>query len=166
MPCQAWLQLAYEPHVTSSNNTFTETASASSNDIFANLDALRLSPDAAATGGTSEILSHVPIRKPNRHEFIRTPVEPDRWFGTGVFIDKEEQETFFVMPAMREALLGQIKPVLLVPTISRQNVLLLWPLAQPPRCANNGSWRACPVWIALLPNGTFRRGGARPCYLS
>ena len=29
---------------------------------------------------------------------------------------------------MREALVGEIRPVLLVPTITRQGVLLLWPL--------------------------------------
>src|SRR5690242_990704 len=75
-------------------------------DIFANLDALRLSPDAAAFDGTSEVLSHVPVRKPNRHEFVRTRIEPENWFDTGVFEDKEERETFFVTPPMREALVG------------------------------------------------------------
>jgi hypothetical protein len=48
-------------------------------------------------------LSHVPVRKPNRHEFVRTRFEPEFWFGTGVFEDKEERETFIVTPSMREA---------------------------------------------------------------
>ena len=64
-------------------------------DIFANLDALRLSADAAAVMGTSEILSHVPVRKPNRHEFFRSRAETEFWFDTGIFEDKEERETFF-----------------------------------------------------------------------
>jgi hypothetical protein len=111
-------QLQEDFFVTDSNNIFTEGKPSSTN-IFANLDALRLSPDAAAVAGTSEILSHVPIRKPNRHEFFRTPPDPSMWFDTGVFEDKEERETFFVTPSMREALVGEIKPVLLVPTITR-----------------------------------------------
>jgi hypothetical protein len=121
-----------------SNTVFTETQPvgdsthpALANNIFANLDALRLSPDAAAVAGTSEVLSHVPIRKPNRHEFFRTRPEPQMWFDTGIFEDKEERETFFVTPAMREALVGEIKPVLLVPTMTRQGVMLLWPLKLP-----------------------------------
>ena len=113
------------------NNIFSEGKPVSANNIFADLDALRLSPDAAAVAGTSEILSHVPIRKPNRHEFFRTRSEPEFWFGTGIFEDKEEREVFFVTPGMREALVGEIKPVLLVPAMTRQGVLLLWPLKLP-----------------------------------
>jgi hypothetical protein len=100
-------------------------------DIFSNIEALRLSPDAASVVGTSQVLSHIPVRKPNRHEFFRTRPDEDFWFDTGVYEDKEERETFFVTPRMREALVGEIKPVLLVPTITRQGVLLLWPLKLP-----------------------------------
>jgi hypothetical protein len=85
--------------------------------IFADLDSLRLSADAAAVMGATEVLSHVPVRKPNRHEFFRVRPEPEYWLGTGVFEDREERETFFVAPRMRDALLGEIKPVLLVPVI-------------------------------------------------
>ena len=123
------------------NNTSTESAPFSANNnIFANLDALRLSPDAAAVAGTIEILSHVPIRKPNRHEFVRTPSDPAMWFGTGVFIDKQEMETFMIAPNMREALVGEMKPVLLVLTMTRQGVLLLWPLALPTEGQRHNGW--------------------------
>ena len=121
------------------NNLVSEGNPASAN-IFANLDALRLSPDAAAVAGTTEILSHVPIRKPNRHEFFRTRSEPEMWFDTGIFEDKEERETFFVTPAMREALVGEIRPVLLVPAMTRQSVLLLWPLKLPTEGQRHNSW--------------------------
>jgi hypothetical protein len=52
--------------------------------IFADLDSLRLSSDAAAVMGASEVLSHVPVRKPNRHEFFRVRPEPEYWLDTGV----------------------------------------------------------------------------------
>jgi hypothetical protein len=116
--------------VTSSNNT-SVSATPITNNIFTDLEGLRLSADAASVAGTVEILSHVPIRKPNRHEFFRTRPEPEMWFDTGVFEDNQEREIFFVMPSMREALVGEIKPVLLVPTITRQSVLLLWPVKLP-----------------------------------
>src|SRR6476661_5938222 len=107
-----------------SNTTFSE-GTVSANNLFADLEALRLSPEAAAVAGASEILSHVPIRKPNRHEFFRTqPNAETMWLSTGVFVDREEKEVFFVTPSMREALVGEIKPVLLVTTITRQSVLL------------------------------------------
>ena len=43
----------------------------STGSIFDSVDALRLVPDAAALDETREVLSHVPIRKPNRTEFVR-----------------------------------------------------------------------------------------------
>jgi hypothetical protein len=144
-----------------SSNTVVETAAGSTNDIFANLDALRLSSDAAAINGTTEILSHIPLRKPNRHEFFRTRPEPEMWFDTGIFEDKEEREVFFVTPAMREALVGEIRPVILVPTITRQGVLLLWPLKLPMEGMRHNSWSetarqaaemAKAKWVRLAPD--------------
>ncbi len=126
--------------MSTSNNTFTEAVPASAN-IFADIDALRLSPEAATVAGTSEILSHIPIRKPNRQEFFRTHPEPESmWLGTGVFVDRLEKEVFFVTPQMRDALVGEIKPVLLITTITRQSVLLLWPLTLPADEIRRNTW--------------------------
>jgi hypothetical protein len=64
--------------------------------VFDNLDALRLSPEAAATIGTHEVLTHVPVRKPSRTEWVRVHPAGDMQIATGVFIDREEREVFFV----------------------------------------------------------------------
>jgi hypothetical protein len=126
---------------TMSNTAFSEGNPVSANNLFADLEALRLSPEAAAVAGASEILSHVPIRKPNRHEFFRTqPNAETMWLSTRVFVDREEKEVFFVTPSMREALVGEIKPVLLVTTITRQSVLLLWPLTLPTEDTRRSGW--------------------------
>jgi hypothetical protein len=124
-----------------SNTVHTESKLAfGANSVFADIEALRLSPGDATLAGTTEILSHVPVRKPNRHEFVRVRPEPEFWFGTGVFEDKEERDTFIVSPSMREALVGEIKPVLLVQTMTRQGVLLLWPLKLPIEGQRHNSW--------------------------
>src|SRR5208283_1939984 len=113
------------------NNLDSITAGTVSGNIFANLDALRLSTEAVTLSGMSEVLTHIPVRKPNRHEFVRTHPNPEMWFNTGVFEDKEEREVFFVTPDMRDALVGEIKPVTLTATINRQSVLFLWPVKLP-----------------------------------
>ena len=51
--------------------------------------------------------------------------------ATGVFIDREEREVFFVVPELRAELGGDWRPVLLVTAISRQGVLMLWPIPLP-----------------------------------
>ena len=163
MSCMAFINKTKKGEIFMNNtaNTVLETAAGSTNDIFTNLDALRLSSDAAAINGTTEILSHIPLRKPNRHEFFRTRVEPEMWFDTGIFEDKEEREVFFVTPAMREALVGEIRPVILVPTITRQGVLLLWPLKLPMEGMRHNSWSetarqaaemAKAKWVRLTPD--------------
>ena len=48
--------------------------------------------------------------------------------STAVFMDKEENETFLVAPNMWAVLAGEIRPVLLLPTITRQGALMIWPM--------------------------------------
>ena len=111
----------------------------SAESVFDNLEAIRLSPDAAATAGTREVLRHVPVRKPNRTEFARVHPDADMQLETGVFVDREEREVYFVVPELRAELAGELKPVLLVTAISRQGVVFLWPVPLPDE---GGRWNA------------------------
>jgi hypothetical protein len=108
--------------------------------VFDNIDALRLSPEFAAAAGTREILKHVPVRKPSRTEFFRVHPDADMALATGVFIDKEEREVFFVAPAMRAELAGEIKPVALMTCITRQGVVFLWPVPLPDESGRRNAW--------------------------
>jgi hypothetical protein len=132
------------------------------------LDALRLSPDAAAIAGTREVLAHVAVRKPNRTEFVRVHPDSAMSLVTAVFIDKEERETFFVAPAMREALVGEIKPVLLMVALTRQGVVFIWPVPMPDESGRRNAWAetarqgaelAKSAWVRLaadLSLGAYR----------
>src|SRR5918993_1497183 len=91
----------------------------STKSLFNDLTSLRLDPGEAASG-TVEVPTHILVRKPKRHEFFR--VHPDYVLDTTVFTDKEDRESsYFVTPAMRGPLVGEARPVLLVPAITRQN---------------------------------------------
>jgi hypothetical protein len=139
-----------------------------SESVFDNLEAIRLSPDDAATAGTREVLRHVPVRKPNRTEFVRVHPDADMQLATGVFVDREEREVFFVIPELRAELAGELKPVLLVTTISRQGVVFLWPVPLPDEGGRRNAWaetarEACELakttWVRLAPDmslGAYR----------
>ena len=60
--------------------------------------------------------------------------------ATGVFIDREEREVFFVVPELRAELGGDWRPVLLVTAISRQGVLMLWPIPLPDEGGRRNAW--------------------------
>jgi hypothetical protein len=100
--------------------------------FFADLEAIRLSPEDTNEIGMREILTRVPVRKPQRLEFFRC--HPDRAMSLAVtiFVDRnEEDEVYFVAPAMRGELAEDLKPVLLQLCINRKGVLFIWPLTIP-----------------------------------
>src|SRR5690242_5298341 len=111
-----------------------------SGNVFQNLDALRLSADNMALLGVREVLSHVPVRKPTRTEFVRVNPDPGLTLATAVFADKEERETYLVPPAMQTELIGELKPVLLSTAINRQGVTFLWPVPLPDESGRRSAW--------------------------
>src|SRR5215207_3238467 len=106
--------------------------------FFSDLSALRLD-GAGASASAVEVLSHIPVRKPNRHEFFRVHQE---WaLATTVFINKEDRdEIYLVTPEMRVALLGEARPVLLAPAISRLGLMFVWPVSLPGEDGRRSPW--------------------------
>ena len=109
----------------------TTNGQAAQPSIFENIDALRLSPDAAAAAGAREILIHVPVRKPSRTEYFRVHPDPSMQLEAGVFEDRDEREVFFIAPGLHEQLSGEWKPRLLVTVTNRQGTVFLWPVPLP-----------------------------------
>ena len=94
------------------------------------LDSLRLKQDFSETLGIQRVLSHVPVRKPNKTNFIRVRPGEDYRMDIGMVEMKEERETFLVTPAMMSepGIYELVVPARLVTYITRQGVLALWPL--------------------------------------
>jgi hypothetical protein len=109
--------------------------------IFDDLDSLRLDPNASLAG-TIEHLAHVPVRKPGRAEFFRSHPDARMSLACTLFTDDEERENYIVLAQARIALVGQLKPVLLVPCISRQNVAFIWPVPLPTEEGRGSGYRA------------------------
>src|SRR5262249_10223826 len=71
-------------------------------DIFDNLAALRLEPDAGTLVGAVEVLAHVPIRKPSPTEWVRVHPGANMTLATSFYVDRENREIYLVVPEMRE----------------------------------------------------------------
>jgi hypothetical protein len=102
------------------------------------LSALRLPQDFDAQLAVKKIITAVPITKPNKFAFIR--VHPTWEFATLMLELKEERETYIVLPGLREHLPSETTPVMLVPVITRQAVLSLWPLRLPREDGRHDQW--------------------------
>jgi hypothetical protein len=142
-----------------------QPATTSAENFFNDLSALRLD-GAGASAGAIEILAHIPVRKPNRQEFFR--VHPKFVLDATVFTNKEESETYFIMPVMRPTLVGEARPVLIVPAINRQGTLFVWPVPLPGEDGRRNTWTetaqeamriAKESWVRLMPDmgmGAYR----------
>jgi hypothetical protein len=119
--------------------------------------ALRLGQSFADTVGIKKLLTTVPVRKPNRQDFVRVHTDPNYRLTPAAIIEvKEDREVYLVTPQMAQALTGEFSTVTLFTTINRQGVLHLWPVKQPGPDGRQNGWhrsaaeaaeRAMKKWV-------------------
>jgi hypothetical protein len=121
-----------------------------SEDKNLNISELRLSQDFHSMVGVQKALITIPVRKPNRQEFVR--VRPgDEWsFPTAVLELKEERETYLVDSSLWHELPGEIVPKILYPTINRQGTFTLWPVKLPDQDGRSDQWNQSALEAAEL----------------
>jgi hypothetical protein len=121
--------------------------------------ALRLDQSYADTVGVKKLLNTVPVRKPNRQDFVRVHPDPAFRLTHAAIIEvKEDREVFLVTPNMAQALPGEFSTVTLFTTINRQGVLHLWPVKLPSPDGKHNEWhrsaaeaaeRAMTKWVRV-----------------
>ena len=94
--------------------------------------ALRLDQSFADTVGVKKHLMTVPVRKPNRQDFVRVHPDPEYRLTPAAIIEvKEDREVYLVTPNMAQDLPGEFAAATLFTAINRQGVLHLWPVKLP-----------------------------------
>jgi hypothetical protein len=136
------MQLTTESRVIDAVTTATPDVPRKKN-IFADLNALKLSYGEGVLAGAKETLSRLPVRKANRQEFWRSHPSEEMSQLTAVYEDKDSREIYLIAPDMMGQMsqLGEVTPVKLVPAITRQNVLLLIPAKLPNEAGSNTAWQ-------------------------
>jgi hypothetical protein len=91
------------------------------------------------------------VRKPHRHEFVRSHRGEEYRFETGTLTEAESRETYLVERTLWPALVGEIKPTLLVLTLSRNSpVPFFWPLSLPGIDGRPNRWHESALEAARL----------------
>lgn len=125
------------------------------------LEKLKLPQNYASMAGAEKLVTRIPVRKPNKQEFIRVNPDEKYQITTGVIEEKVERETYLVDPSMLDELIGEWVPVRIVTAISRQGVLILWPLKLPDENGRSNPWHEAAIeaagiaetaWIRLAAN--------------
>jgi hypothetical protein len=124
------------------------------------LEKLKLTQNFAANVGVKKALTMVPVRKPNRQEFVRVHPDQDYQFSTGVLELKEERETYLVDPDLWSELPGEIVPKILLTTINKQDVLTIWPIKLPGDDGRLNNWPESAMEAAQLAQSQWVRVAA------
>lgn len=122
---------------------------------------LRLSQNFAETVGVKKALITVPVRKPNKQEFVRVHPSDEYHLETAVLELKEERETYLVAPELWPELPSELTPKVLFTTMNRQKVLTLWPVRLPGDDGRLDDWNASALeaadmarerWVRVVAN--------------
>jgi hypothetical protein len=137
--------------------------------VFADLDKLRLAPGEFRGGRELEVDRRIAVRKPSAREFFRVHPDPGMSLDTTIITDRDgmQSDVFFVAPDMRTAFSADVRPALLLPTMTLQGVLMIWPLMLPmngrPNDWQEGTMlaaeRARRGWVRMaadVPAGCYR----------
>jgi hypothetical protein len=123
------------------------------------IEALRLPQNFIETAGVKKLLTTVPVRKPNQHDFNR--VHPDPAYRANLAVIKlrdERDETYLLTPPTASALPGEYRMASVFTAINRQGVVFLWPVMLPEPDGRVNDWNrsaaeaaemAMTKWIRL-----------------
>lgn len=93
---------------------------------------LRLDQDFVETAGVKKLLRRVPVRRPHPHDFVRVHPDMDYRMGAALIDFQDERDaTYLVSPQVAREMPGEFVRVMLYTTVTRQGVVLLWPVRQP-----------------------------------
>jgi hypothetical protein len=118
---------------------------------------LRLSQDFANSIGVKKVLTVVPCRKPNRHEFVRVRPGEEWRLATGVFEDKINREVYLVSRDLWSELGDEVQPVCLFLATNRQGDVFLWPGKLPKSDGRSNTWNESALAAASLAEAKWVR---------
>jgi hypothetical protein len=113
---------------------------------------LRLSQDFAASLGVKKVLLTVPVRKPAKEWWVQTHPDPAYRIQTAVLELKEDREVYLVDPTLWSELAAEstFGPRALFTSITRQNVVFLWPIRLPGPDGKIDEWNRSALEAATL----------------
>lgn len=133
--------------MTTEKPTMKLVDAATSDDPY-DLEQLRIDPSAMEGASVKKLLTTVPVRKPNKQEFIR--VHPGlQYRETQAFIElKEERETYAVDLRAVPQLATECFFATLFTVINRAGVLFLWPVKVPGADGKTLEWHSSAAMAA------------------
>ncbi|MDP6180475.1 MAG: hypothetical protein QGG48_11335 [Desulfatiglandales bacterium] len=104
------------------------------------LESLKVSQDFVKDSGVKKLLTTVPVRKPNRQDFVRVHPDSSYVLDTMLLNLKEERETYLVAPSFWDEIPQELTFTRLALAANRQKVIFLWQLRLPDSSGKTDTW--------------------------
>ena len=125
-----------------------------------NPDRLRLTQDFSEIAGVKKAIITIPVRKPNRQEFIRVCSDENYRLETAIIEMKEDRTTYLVDKSLWNEMPGEIVPKVLFTTLNRQGTLTIWPIRLPDSDGRLDQWNRSAIEAAKLAQTRWIRVAA------
>jgi hypothetical protein len=112
--------------------------------------------------GVKKLLTTVPVRKPNKQDYVRVHPDPAYRLSPIAIIElKDDREVYLVMPDIALELPGEFTAATLYLSVNRQGVLSIWPVKLPgadgrinewQRSAAEAAEKAVKRWVRVSAN--------------
>ena len=100
----------------------------------------------------------MPVRKPNRQDFVRVHPDPKYRLTPAAIIEvKEDREVYLITPNMAQVLPGEFSTATLYLAINRQGVPFLWPVKLPKPDGKHNEWHRSAAEAAERAMGKWVR---------
>jgi hypothetical protein len=126
------------------------------------LESIRLDPSAASSAGVEKILRSIPVRKPQKHDYVRVHPAPEFRAPAAVIELREslDNEIYLLNAEMAAQLPSEYHSVNLHAAINRQGVLFLWPVRLPDASGRRNEWSNSAAEAAAMAMNRWIRVGA------
>lgn len=125
------------------------------------LEKYKLSQNFSEQIGVKKELLTIPVRKPNRQDFIMVNPDPNYQNQVAVLELKDDRETYLVNPSIISEVSSEVVIKLLLTAINRQGVLFIWPIKLPSPDGKLDNWSQAAIeasklamdkWVRVVPN--------------
>lgn len=123
---------------------------------------LRISQEYLTHGVAKKLLTTVPVKKPNKQDFIRVHPSPDCRLVVALIELRDEREIFLIHPRFYPQVDETLRSVYTIYlAINRQKVVFLWPVKLPGPEGRRTNWhtsaldcaeRAMKAWTRVAAN--------------
>lgn len=115
-----------------------------------NLEKIRLPQNYQDGLEVKKIIEAVPVRRPDKQEYIRVYPGEEYTFDTLLLEFKEDRRQYLVAPDLMDQLADEARPVRIFTAINRQKVVFLWPIPLPRSDTDYNSWHQSAMEAAQV----------------